>query len=381
MAQPKSGIKIKILKSLWGIFPWLIVVVFLVISAVIGIMLYEKKQRLDYEKEHAIKEESGSVKVVTMLIEPREFKDKINLPATIESFENLWVKTEVSGQVVDVLVEEGKYVKKGQLLVKLDDRDYKLRLESIQANYDLALLEYNRISELASKRIAAVTDLDKVEAQLKSLKSQLNEAKLALDRTSIRAPIMGRLNEVEAKIGDWLGVDKPVAQILQIGSVKVTVGIPESDVASVFDLKEADITIEALDNKRVKGRKVFLSRRPDTMARLYNLELVVPNLDGRILPGMFARVEIVKKTFENAVVIPLYAVITQQNEKFVYIEKNGIVEKRIVKLGLLSNWEVQITSGLEPGDHLIIVGHRVLDSGQNVDVMQMVKDPREILNR
>jgi len=381
MAQPKSGIKIKILKSLWGIFPWLIVVVFLVISAVIGIMLYEKKQRLDYEKEHAIKEESGSVKVVTMLIEPREFKDKINLPATIESFENLWVKTEVSGQVVDVLVEEGKYVKKGQLLVKLDDRDYKLRLESIQANYDLALLEYNRISELASKRIAAVTDLDKVEAQLKSLKSQLNEAKLALDRTSIRAPIMGRLNEVEAKIGDWLGVDKPVAQILQIGSVKVTVGIPESDVASVFDLKEADITIEALDNKRVKGRKVFLSRRPDTMARLYNLELVVPNLDGRILPGMFARVEIVKKTFENAVVIPLYAVITQQNEKFVYIEKNGIVEKRIVKLGLLSNWEVQIASGLEPGDHLIIVGHRVLDSGQNVDVMQMVKDPREILNR
>ncbi len=380
MPKPNSDTKIKIFRFIWGSFPWLMVLLFIFLAATMGILLYEKKQRLDYEKKHAVKEESQAVKVITMSVEPREFKDRINLPAVVESFENLWVKSEVSGQVVKILVNEGQHVEKGQMLLKLDDRDYQLRVESIEANYDLALLEYNRISTLAEKKIVAVTDLDKTNAQLKSLKSQLKEARLALERTSIKAPISGRLNEIEAKVGDWLGVDKPVTEILQIGDVKVTVGIPESDVASVFDLDEADITIEALDNMSVKGKKIFLSRSPGTMARLYNLELALPNPDGRILPGMFARVEIVKKKFDNAFVIPLYAVIAQGNDKFVYVEKNGVVEKRVVELGLLSDWEIQVTKGLESGDHLIIVGHRVVEKGQKVDIVKMVKDPREILN-
>lgn len=376
----QSKLKIKILRLIWGSFPWFLVIVLLVIAGNIGAVLYAKKQRIEEERRNAVKEESSAVKVITMDIAPQELKDRINLPAIIESFENLWVKSEVSGQVVDILVKEGQYVKKDQVLVRLDDRDYKLRLESVEANYNLTLLEHKRISVLAEKKIAAVNDLDKLNAQLKALKSQLSEAQLALGRTEIKAPISGRLNEIEAKIGDWMGVDKPVAQILQIGNVKVTVGIPESDVSAVSNLKEAGITIEALDSRSVKGKKVFLSRSPGSMARLYNLELIVPNADGSILPGMFARVEIVKKTYENAIVIPLYAVISQQQDKFVYIEKNGKVEKRNVVLGLLADWEIQVVKGLEPGDHLIVVGHRVLDDGQKVEVINTVKDPREILN-
>jgi membrane fusion protein, multidrug efflux system len=380
MLHPTSDTKIKILRFVWGNFPWLMVILLLILSGSTGVMLVSKKQRLDIEKKNAQKEASEAVKVVTLLIEPREFKDTINLPAVIESFEDLWVKSEVSGRVIKVLAEEGQIIEKGQVLVQLDDRDYQLRLDSIEASYELAKLDHKRMSELAEKKIAAVTDLDKINAQLKGLKSQYDEAKLALERTSIKAPISGRLNEIEAKVGDWLSVDKPVAQILQIGNIKVTVGIPESDVDSVFDMNEADIKIEALNNMMVKGKKLFLSRSTGSMARLYNLEFAVPNPDGRILPGMFARVEIVKKSFENAFVIPLYAVIAQGNDKFVYIEKNGIVEKRIVELGLLSDWEIQVTKGLEPGDHLIIVGHRVVDKGQKVDTIKMVKDPREILN-
>jgi membrane fusion protein (multidrug efflux system) len=205
------------------------VILFLILSGSTGIMLASKKERLDNEKKNAQKEDIQAVKVVTLLIEPREFKDRINLPAEIESFEDLWVKSEASGRVISIPVKEGQSIEKGQVIVKLDDSDYQLRLDSIAASYELAVIDHKRISELAEKKIAAGTDLDKVNAQLKSLKSQYDEAKLALERTSIKAPISGRLNEIEAKVGDWLGVDKPVAQILQIGNVKVTVGIPESE--------------------------------------------------------------------------------------------------------------------------------------------------------
>jgi RND family efflux transporter MFP subunit len=371
--------EIRLLRFLWGFFPWLVVLLLFVLVVTMWFVNQEKKIRLEEAKKAAIKEAVPSIKVITLTLEPTRLADKLDLPAIVESFENLWVKTEVSGQVVHVPVKEGQTVNERQILVELDDRDYRLRLERIQANHKLATLDHKRMAELAKKKIAAETELDKIEAQLKDLSAQLKEAQLALSRTRIRAPISGRLNEIEAKIGDWLGVDKPVAQILQLEAVKVTVGVPESDVPAVLDLSEADVVIEALDNLKVTGKKIFLSRQPSTLARLYNLELIVQNPDGHILPGMFARVELVKEVFDEALIIPIYAVITQGDERFVYVEKDHKAEKRHVDLGILTGWQIQVTSGLNPGDQVIVDGHRLLDDGQTVEVLRNVRDAREII--
>lgn len=372
--------KTRLLRFLWGFFPWLAVLLLCVLVVTMWFVNQEKKIRLEEAKKEAIKEAVPPIRVITLTLEPNRLTDKINLPAAVESFENLWVKTEVSGQVVRIPVKEGQAVKERQVLVELDDRDYQLRLERIQANHRLATLDHERMAELAKKKITAETELDKIEAQLKDLSAQLKEAQLALSRTKIRAPISGRLNEIEAKIGDWLAVDKPVAQILQLEVVKVTVGIPESDVAAVLDLNEADVIIEALDNRKVRGKKIFLSRQPSTLARLYDLELAVQNPDQHILPGMFARVELVKEVFDEALVIPIYAVITQGDERFVYVERDKKAEKRHVDLGILTGWQIQVTSGLKPGDRVIVDGHRLLvDDGQSVEVLRNVRDAGEII--
>jgi membrane fusion protein (multidrug efflux system) len=157
------------------------------------------------------------------------------------------------------------------------------------------------------------------------------------------------------------------------------VGVPESDVAAILDLEEADVIIEALGDRKVRGKKIFLSRQPRSLARLYNLELEIPNEDGHILPGMFAKVELVKEVFPSALAIPLYSVITRGNDRFVYVEKDGKVEKRSVELGVLVGWEVHITGGLKPGERVVVVGHRFLDDGQAVSVIKNVKDAAEIL--
>jgi RND family efflux transporter MFP subunit len=174
-------------------------------------------------------------------------------------------------------------------------------------------------------------------------------------------------------------VGDPVARIIQIDPVKVVVGVPESDVAAVFDLTQAEVIIEALEKHRVKGRKVFLSRQPRTLARLFDLELRVPNPEGRILPGMFARVELVKQVFNQALAVPLYAVISQSDKHIVFVEKEGRAESRNIELGPLIGWQVQVTSGLSPGEKVIVVGHRLLDNGQAVEVIKNVNHPSEIL--
>jgi RND family efflux transporter MFP subunit len=261
----------------------------------------------------------------------------------------------------------------------LDDRDYRARLAQIEANYTLARVNYDRISALVQKGISPATELDQIEAQLKDFAARRSEARLALSRTRVTSPISGRLNELKVEVGDYVSVGNPVAQVLQFEYVKVTVGVPESDVAAIFDLEEAEVVIEALGNRGVKGRKVFLARQPRTLARLYDLELKVSNPDGQILPGMFARVELVKEIYTDALAVPLYAVISQGGAHIVYVERDGRAERRPVELGTLVGWDVQVTSGLTPGEHVIVVGHRFVDQGQTVEVIRNVSDPKEIL--
>ena len=375
----KSDSKTKILRFLWGIFPWLIVGLILGLIVILGGRIIEEQGRLAEAKKAAMKKEVPAVRVITLTLKPERLEDKISLPAEVEPSEDLWVKAEVKGQVVSIPAKEGRLVKKGQLLVRLDDRDYRSRLARIEANYRLAGQDNERMAALVEKNIAAESKLDEIEARLEDLTAQRNEAQRSLDRTSITAPISGRINEIKAKKGDLLDVNQKVAQILQFNKVKVMVGVPESDVAAVFDLNEAEVIIEALENRKVKGRKIFLSSQPRTLARLYDLELMVPNPDGRILPGMFGQVELVKRVFDQALAVPLYAVITRGDERFVYVEKDGQAEKRLIKLGVLVGWQVHVEAGLNPGERVIVVGHRFLDDGQAVKVIKNVSHPSEIL--
>jgi len=375
----KTERKTSLLRFIWGIIPWMIVVLIVIFIVILGTRIMHEQARLEEAKKAALKQHVEPVSVITLTLKPRRLEDKINLPAVVEPYEDVWVKAEVSGQVVEVLVQEGEAVKKGQVLIQLDDRDYKARLSRIEANYQLAKLEYERTSALVRKKVMSPAELDKISAQLKDLEAQVNEVQLALSRTQIVSPICCLLNETKANRGDFVGVGDPVARILQLDPVKVTVGVPESDVAAVFGLTEAEVIIEALNKRRVKGTKVFLSRMPRTLARLYDLELRVPNPDGKILPGMFVRVDLVKTVFRRALPVPLYAVITQADRSFVYVEENGRAKRRDVELGILVGWEVQVASGLKPGERVIVVGHRFLDDDQPVKVIKNVSDAREIL--
>ena len=375
----QETVKSKILRRIWGLFPWAIVLCIVVLLVGLYQNIQEERSRLEKIKQEAIKKDIPPVRVITLSALPNHLEDKIKLPGYVEPVEDLLVKAEVSGQVVQFLAKEGAHITKGQVIAQLDDRDYRTRLARIEANHRLAKLEYDRIYSLDKKKITAASRLDEIEARLNDVSAQQNEAELALSRTRIPAPIEGQVNEIIAKQGSFLGVGDPVAQILRLSDVKVTVGIPESDVASFFDLNEATVIIDALGKRRVTGRKVFLSRQPRNLARLFDLELEIPNTDGHILPGMFARVELIRAVHEKALVIPLYAVINQGDEQFVYIENDGSAKKTPVVVGQLVDWQVHITLGISANDKVIVVGHRFLNDGQPIEVIKNVSDVREIL--
>ncbi|MGA1825055.1 MAG: efflux RND transporter periplasmic adaptor subunit [bacterium] len=373
-----EDISARILRFIWEIAPWLMVCSLTVAILMLGLEISRKKKRLKAENLAAYKNERPPVNVVVQKVQPTEVVDRIMLPALIAPWEDLTLYAEVSGQIISFFAKEGDKVKEGDLLAKIDPRDYQNRLMQVQAAYDLAQLEFERISKLAQVNTATQAQLDSTRAHLKETESALAAAKLDLERCTITSPISGFINKRFAKKGLLVSRADPLFQILDTERVKVEVGIPESDVQAVSSLEEADITIEALNNMKIKGKKIFLSRQPNTFARVYELKLAVDNPAGMLRPGMFATVDIVKKRYPDSLVVPLYAVINNSDEYFLYIINDDFAHYRAVTLGIMQGWEVQILEGLKANERVVVVGQRNLEDGQKVKIIRSIQDPKEL---
>ncbi len=181
-----------------------------------------------------------------MNIQAVTIEDALNLPGVISPWEDLLVRTEVSGQIIEAPVKEGDLVIKGQVLARLDRRDYENRLAQEESAYHLAKLEYDRFVKLSKMKATSEAELDSSLARLKETKANLASAKLDLERTVIIAPMSGYINRLDAKVGLLVNRPDPIAQILDTNKIKVEIGIPESDIDAIQNLEKARITVEAL---------------------------------------------------------------------------------------------------------------------------------------
>ncbi len=374
----KKNLKHQGARSLNRFLPLLILLVLIFIAVGLGARVKNEKNRLLEEKSNAVSPERPPVNVVVQELVPALLRDRMNLPGMVESWEDLNILAEVSGMVEKVLVEEGDHVNPDDLIVQLDASDYENTRNSIKASYNLALTNLKRLSGLHEQNYIAQSQYDTAKAEVEALEAKLAIAEQQLKRCYIRASISGIVNVLPAKKGLYLAVGDPVATVLNIDQVKVSVGIPETDVDAVRKIDRFEVTIEALQNKKVTGTKNFLAVAPESQAQVYRLELAVANSSGEILPGMFARVEIIKDEFPEALAIPLYAVISRDNKHFVYLNEDSVAKLQEVQLGILDGWQVQITAGLAPGQQVVVVGQRSVDAGQKLNVVKKVTSPSEI---
>ncbi len=358
--------------------PLFVLLVLILLALGLGSRVKNEKSRLLEEKSNAVLQERPPVNVVVQEMAPALLRDRLNLPGMVEPWESLNILAEVRGMVEEVLVEEGDHVNQGDLIARLDTSDYENTINSTRAAYNLALTNLKRLSGLHEQEIIAQAEYDSIKAEVESLKANLTIAELQLKRCYIRSSISGIVNVLPAQNGLYLAVGDPVATVLDIDRVKVIVGIPETDVDAVRKLDRFEVIIEALRKKTISGSKNFLAVAPESQAQVYRLELEVGNKSGEILPGMFARVEIIKKEFPEALTIPLYAVISRDNKHFVFLEEGNVARLQEVRLGILDGWQIQITEGLAPGQRVIVVGQRSVDADQKLNVVKKVNHPAEI---
>ncbi len=336
-------------------------------------MIKIKAAGIEEERKADLKTTENLVNVITMSLNPAEIKEKMNLLAQAEVWADYNIPAEVSGVILKKNVVKGGWVQKGDIIATVDSKRYKNAFDSASASFKLASKAYDRILKLYEKKSINKEELDKAQASFHMAKAALNNAEIDLEKCKISAPAFGVIDSFFVEEGEFIEYGKPVALLIDYNKIKIVVNIPESEVANIKNVKEFVLTIDALDGKTFKGRKYFLSKVPDNLAKVYRLEIKVDNSKKLIFPGMFARVEIVKKENKNTIVIPISGVANTKDGNFVFVEKNGIAKKRKVDIGISEGFYVEIKSGLDFGERLIAVRQGDFEDSQKVRVMKNIE--------
>lgn len=281
----------------------------------------------------------------------------------------------VAGIIDEASLENGAYVAQGQVLARLDSRDYALQLAATQAEYDAVSSEVERVVALYNDESVSANDYDKAVNGLKAITAKLEAHKNALADTELRAPFSGYVTSSNFSKGEAVAAGTPVVSIISASSPEITVDIPASYYLKQDSFDSAVATIELL-NGSVFNLKLKGVSPKGNLNQLYKATFVVEACDG-VLPsvGMSAMVEVKYAAVSDisSLVIPFSAIVNYQDECSIWVLSDGKAERRIVSLGEIANdGKALVTGDIKVGELVIIAGVNTITEGQTLSLLEPV---------
>jgi membrane fusion protein (multidrug efflux system) len=313
---------------------------------------------------------SEAVKVSVATIEPTVIRDVTILPGETEAWHDVRLAADKDGQVEWIGPHEGQKVTKGQLLAKIDASALKAALDHAEASFNLADKIYQRRKLLFEKEVIAQEELDKSEAERAFALSNLKQVRTEYERGSVRAPIDGIVNHFYVDAGEFVGRGAPIADVVNVNKIKINVNVPELDVRYLQPGQGVMVTVDAFPGRQLAGIIDFVAYKADQATKTFDVRVEIDNTDHTIKPGMVARVAFLRRNIPDALVAPLSAIVDKGGERIVFVENGGIAHSRTVTIGVIEGDRIQITSGLEAGDHLIVTGQTEIEEGMRVSTGQ-----------
>ena len=305
--------------------------------------------------------------------------------APVEAERKAFVMPKVQGEIRQVVADEGKRVKAGQMLARLDGD--KLRLEVALSEATMRKLErdYNRNLELQQKGLVSATALDNLKYELAAAKATWELARLQLSYTDIRSPIDGtvtqRLDVV--KVGNTV---TPVGGVIESGdsalfvvedldTLMLRVNVPERELAKLSVGQPAELSFDAVPGRTFRGEIALISPYVSADTATFAVRIRVTESEDLLRPGMFARVAIVYERKPDALQIPRTALLDTDGPPKVFVVKDGKAAERAVKLGLSNGAWIEVTEGLKDGEQVVVVGQGAVKPGTAVRVVNSSARP------
>ncbi|HYR00898.1 MAG TPA: efflux RND transporter periplasmic adaptor subunit [Casimicrobiaceae bacterium] len=304
-----------------------------------------------------------AVKVVTA-----SMPQTITAVGSLRSDESITVRPEVAGRISAILFNEGQRVAKGATLVKLDPSINVADVEQARANLKLAKSKFDRAVDLAKSNFISGQAKDEAENNLRVAEAALQLAEAKLAKTEIRAPFSGVIGLRVVSVGDYVKEGADVVNLEAIDPLKVDFRVPEIYLKQVQVGQPLDVSLDALPGKTYEGKVYAINPLVDATGRSIVIRAQVKNADTSLRPGMFARVRLITREAQDALVIPEQAIVPQGEEQYVFRIVDGKALRTKVAVGQRRDGKVEILGGLSGGDTVVSAGQLKLRDGVPVAV-------------
>jgi membrane fusion protein, multidrug efflux system len=330
---------------------------------------------------------TSRVAVTVARAERRNVPLALSATGTVEPIQRAAVGSQVGGTVTRIAFREGDEVRAGQVLLQLDPRPFRAALEQAQAalartraQAENARLEAERTKALFERSMLSQTEWDQkrtsaeaLSAQVRSDAASVDKARLDLEYSSIRAPLTGRTGRLMVHQGDYVrpATTEPLVTINQSRPVRVAFTVPASSAPVIqrYRASRPSVWVTAADgdSTAIQGALIFVDNAVDPASGTLLLKGEFPNRDQRLIPGQFVEVRLVLAMEQSKTVVPVPAVSRGQEGTFVYVlNADSTVTPRPVEVARTVDELAVITSGLDPGEHVVTEGQLRLSPGARV---------------
>lgn len=312
----------------------------------------------------------AALPVKAYVVKPEKLANNVLTSGTILANEAVDLKSEVDGKIIKIAFKEGSRVKKGDLLVKINDAE--LQAQLAKAKFTLQLLEDKefRQRQLLEKEAISQEEYDDALNQLNVNKSEVSLIEAQIDKTEIRAPFNGIIGLKNVSEGSYITSSTVIASMQNIDPIKIDFSVPEKYAG--FIEQNDKIIFSIVGSEEEYTAKIYaVEPSINRVTRTLNIRAIYPNSSGKILPGSFAHVKLILDNIENALLVPTQAIVPELKGQKVYLYKSGRVEEQSVKIGIRTDTQVQITDGINSNDTVITSGILQIGPGMPVAISEL----------
>lgn len=308
------------------------------------------------------------VQAETVSVEP--VVDTIHAVGTLQAEQSIVVRPEIAGVVTKVHFDESSRVTAGDSLFTLDDSIYRAELRQALASLTLSEHNYERAVELYEKGAATARARDEAVADLDVDRAAVALARARLGKTVIKAPFGGVAGLTQVDLGAYVFVGQDMVSLDDIDPVKIDFDVPERYLRFLSPDQSVRVEVDALPGRTFEGTIYAISPRADPEGRSIAVRAHVPNPDGTLKPGLFARVSVIVDERADAIVIPEQAIVPRGDRLFVFRIVDGAAALTPVRVGLRRYGRAEIVEGLGEADVVVTAGQLKIGDGSPVSIVE-----------
>ena len=352
-------------------FAVMLVIAFLLFGSVIGFNMYKQKMIAEY----LANQPEPEFPVTTVVVDNADWVPTIEAIGFIEPNQGVTLTTQTSGVIDKINFESGQRVKRGDVLITLDSEVERANLAGAKARIPAAKSKFERYQDLLAKNSISKESRDEAEASYLSLRAEVTSLQATINRRTIRAPFDGIVGLRNVYLGQYLQPGNDIVRLEDVATMRFRFTVAQRDISKLKLGQTIDISVDSYPQTPFKGRLTAIEPAVNYQSGLVQVQADIPNNDGQLRAGMFARANVILPTQVDQIVIPQTSITYALYGNTVYVlekDKDGVmrVNQRVVKAGERQGDKVHILEGIQVGEQVVTSGQIRLSNQAKVKVVE-----------